>query len=509
MPRVGAANALEAAARMPFAAAIVASFAAGIGLGLMLTARIPTPAPAFFVAALLALLCEATRRSGAIARCASVGFAFGVGFSLLTMRWVTPTLARFASIEQPYGGAVELLLVALEAAPPALACALYGAIGRPRGWIMAAALAASFTFVPMFAPWRPIALAIENRPFAAFLGIGGGTLADFVLLLPVSLLVCERGRSTRILAACGAAALAVLVGLARLEELRRGSIHLRTERVAAIQPNVSIAVGTDRARRDERLHILTDATRRAATDGARVVVWPESAYPFVSRREATIDLPPPHSTGARELGIEVLVGAITERDRCHRWNGVVAYDATGRVVGRVDKRLRVPFADFLPVLDRLSPDSRCRDLAPARETAPIQGRIGALVCYDEVVPSPARDDARRGAGYLVGFTNDAWFVGTEQPSLQSRVARMRAIETGLDLVRVVNTGSSEHIAPDGTVRSRLRSAHPGRLVVDVPVRRNAAPGVRFSGYVDAAFAVALAAMLFVQRRGRSSGGGGR
>lgn len=492
--------------RKPLGIAVLAATGFGLVVG---SFALEVPGFVWLLAPLLAWACEGPRTSGSIRGAMLVGFGFGFGYAIPTMAWVAPAVERFSGLGPLVAHGAGVVAMISEALPTALACGVYAVVGIRQGFVMALALAASFTLVPMFAPWRPIALALPIAPIGALLGIGGATLADLLVLGPAGALFGDGRRASRGAIAVALVAIAVAVGSERLATIRAETDGLPTERIVAIQPDVSIARGLDRNERRARLDALADATARTAVLDPDVVVWPESAHPYVLDRDARSDLPPPHATGAIEAGALVVVGASTERDECHRWNGVVAFDARGRVVGMVDKRVRMPFADFIPVLEFVSARSRCRDLGRASRTALIQGRFGALTCYDEVFVGPSRDDARRGARYLVSFTNDAWFEGTRQMRLQARVARMRALENGLDLVRAVNIGGSEHIGADGAVLERLTPGRVGRLVVDVPVRTHAAPAVRFGVFVDAACVVALVVLYLRQRRGRSSGGGGR
>jgi len=76
-------------------------------------------------------------------------------------------------------------------------------------------------------------------------------------------------------------------------------------------------------------------------------------------------------------------------------------------------------------------------------------RLGVLNCYEDVLAEHGRTLALREPELLVNVTNDAWFGQTREPHLHQLVARYRAIETRRDLVRVVNTGVSAHIASSG------------------------------------------------------------
>ena len=55
----------------------------------------------------------------------------------------------------------------------------------------------------------------------------------------------------------------------------------------------------------------------------------------------------------------------------------------------------------------------------------------------------------------MNLSNDAWFGDTVAPHQPQQMARMRAVETGRDLVRATNTGVSALIDWQGSVTARV------------------------------------------------------
>lgn len=410
-------------------------------------------------------------RGGAAAR---TGFAFGVGFALVTTAFVPTAYARTGG-SGAVGWALYGAVVLLQAIAPAIGAGCYRLASRgPSPAWFAAAMATAFAATPMVFPWSPAAMALELAPVAHTFRLAGAFAADFVLaFVTVALVPWPRFSRLRFAIALAVVGAAWVHSSALIRQVTSEAAKGPRVRVGVVQPAVTLAEGLDRRADDARLARLRAATQTFAGREADTIVWPESAHPFGYFRGADRDHASPRDTGGATVGVHVVVGAQTYDGYCLRWNGAVAMDPRGRRVGMVDKRRRMPFGDYIPLLERVSRGVACRSLRPAREAGPltaVPGRPGVLVCYDEVEPGPARDQARAGAGYLVAMNNDAWYEGTRQPALQALHVRMRAIETGRDVIRSGNLGGSFHVLPTGRIVDRLPEGRPATAVHDVPIR---------------------------------------
>ena len=56
---------------------------------------------------------------------------------------------------------------------------------------------------------------------------------------------------------------------------------------------------------------------------------------------------------------------------------------------------------------------------------------------------------------LINITNDAWYGITSGPYQHLAHAKIRAVENGIPLIRVANTGVSALIAPNGKIIKSL------------------------------------------------------
>src|SRR5690606_29077571 len=97
--------------------------------------------------------------------------------------------------------------------------------------------------------------------------------------------------------------------------------------------------------------------------------------------------------------------------------------------------------------------------------------------------------------------NDAWFGQISGPWQHLAQARLRAIESGLPLMRAANTGVSAVIDARGTPRAMLGMNQAGRIDAALP---GALPPTPWSRWGDwPAVALALAVFLCVAARPRT------
>ena len=257
------------------------------------------------------------------------------------------------------------------------------------------------------------------------------------------------------------------------------------------------------------------------------VIWPEGALPAVIN-----DLLAPGSpyvgllAEALKPGQTLMMGANRagrgSDGQTQYYNSLVALrrDASGLVVtGTYDKWRLVPFGEFMPAGELASrwgvrslvhmPD----DFTPGPFPQPMapQGlpAVQPLICYEALFPGLAAK-AVRSTGqrprWIVNVSNDAWFGVTSGPLQHLNMARYRAIEEGLPVIRATPTGESAVIDSFGRIRptDRLGLGEMGTIDAPLPPRLRATLYGRFA---ETAFscmlslsALCVCATRFVRRR---------
>jgi apolipoprotein N-acyltransferase len=143
------------------------------------------------------------------------------------------------------------------------------------------------------------------------------------------------------------------------------------------------------------------------------------------------------------------------------------------VVMSYDKSHLVPFGEYLPFpeffrmfgIRQFVPGTNGWAAGDGRRllTPPGTPPYLALVCYEAVFSGDIGDPTR--AQFIINITNDAWYDGSIGPAQHGHHARIRAVETGLPMLRAANTGTTMVIDPLGRVTARL--AEQQVAVIDV------------------------------------------
>ncbi|NJO38873.1 MAG: apolipoprotein N-acyltransferase, partial [Rhizobiales bacterium] len=166
------------------------------------------------------------------------------------------------------------------------------------------------------------------------------------------------------------------------------------------------------------------------------------------------------------------------------WNSLAALNDRGAIEAIYDKHRLVPFGEFLPwraVLSRIGlrkiTDGSI-DFQPGAGavTLEVDGlpAFSPLICYEAIFTTEVTPDEARPA-WLLNVTNDAWFGHSSGPYQHLAMARMRAIEEGLPLVRSANTGISAVVDPHGRLHASLGLGETGVLDSTLPGPLEQAP----------------------------------
>jgi len=284
-----------------------------------------------------------------------------------------------------------------------------------------------------------------------------------------------------------------------------------------VQPNIS---QQEKWRGDARGEIVArhlDLTKAPSATPISLVIWPEAAMPFVLDEDPAV---PRYLAESVPAGALLLTGAprreLDDGDVRRAWNSVHAISADGRMIARYDKHHLVPFGEYVPLrklfgFEKITAGSLDFSEGPGPATMSLPGipPLSPLICYEGIFPDGviARDGPR--PEWLLNMTNDGWFGISSGPYQHLASARLRAIEQGVPMVRVANTGISVVVDSFGRERARLGLDRSGVIDQPLPNALASPPPYAvvgdwpFYGLLIAAFGAALRKCWQVMRRERS------
>lgn len=200
------------------------------------------------------------------------------------------------------------------------------------------------------------------------------------------------------------------------------------------------------------------------------VIWAETNVPYLIEPES----PLPASLAAAVPRDGTLIFGAPRRDEAGKvYNSMFAIDDAGAVLATFDKFHLVPFGEYVPLkgilpLEKLTAGRGDFTPGPGPETLSIKGLppFAALICYEvifsgQIVNSEVRPE------WILNITNDAWFGPSTGPRQHLVQAQLRAIEEGLPIIRVANTGISAVIDPYGRIIDSIDLDQSG--VLDSPL----------------------------------------
>ena len=475
--------------------------------------------------------------SPALWRAFGVGWWWGFGYFLAGLWWLG---AAFLVEADEFAWALPLGVVgvpALLAIFPGLGFVIARLIWTP-GAGRLFALSAGLSFAEWLRghaltgfPWNTFGMALAGNlvtaQLASIVGLYGLTVIA-ILIFSAPAVLGEKSAiqgARRRLPPAIATAVLTFAGICAFGALRLAgpiAAPVAGVKLRIMQPNLAQDA---KFRPDNKARImaryLTLSAGGAESDGSglddvTVLIWPESAFPFILARDA----------GAlAEIGAvlpqdTVLVTGAARADdearpsgRARYFNAIQVIASGGHILDSYDKVHLVPFGEYLPfqtAFNRLGLRQFVHlpggfDAGSKRRLLVVPGlpAVAPLICYEAIFPGEVVPSEAPRPGLLLNVTNDGWFGTTTGPYQHFAQARLRAIEEGLPLIRVANTGISAIVDPYGRVLAELPLGAEG--VLDGGLPQTIAPPVFARFPFVSAFSVWIAVLAIAVSRRRGIG----
>jgi len=239
-----------------------------------------------------------------------------------------------------------------------------------------------------------------------------------------------------------------------------------------------------------------------------LVIWPETAVPYLldTSPRAVAEIAAAGGAAPVAVGIQRSDGAL------RYFNSLAFIGPEGQIAGLYDKHHLVPFGEYMPFGDTLrnwfgitglaAAEGHGYSAGPGPQVIDLGGKLGRvlpLICYEAVFPGIPRAVAER-PDWLLQVTNDAWFGTLSGPYQHLEQARLRAIEQGLPMIRVANTGVSAVIDAKGRIRASMALGTAGVLDRALPPALSPTLFARWGDWPLLLLLASLATLLVARRK---------
>lgn len=397
--------------------------------------------------------------------------------------WITELLLRFADFPMSATMGVHLLFAAFQglqwALPAALIVWLRRRTGRdvlllaPLCWVAGEALLPHIfpSYLALMWCWQPLWLQTAE--------LGGVTTIGLVqLLINAGLYVVIRDRARGLpLHRRGLAVAAVTLvatpsyGALRIAQV--DAIAAKSDKVkfGVVQGNFGITEWAQGRLKYTILRKLQAMSGKLEAQGAQVLLWGETAYPFSYQipRTGGRDLAEEHPRRIRKgFQSPLIFGVVTADRRASRfpWNTAMVLGRDGSLGDTYDKVYPLWFGEYVPLVDPewyLDMVPSASHINPGERPGALEVdgyRFGPLICYEDILPRFARATAAGGIHAFVNLTNDSWFGKSKEQYQHLGLAVLRTIENRRPLLRAVNAGASVYVDPVGRVVHKIDSTDP-------------------------------------------------
>jgi len=280
-----------------------------------------------------------------------------------------------------------------------------------------------------------------------YLGVYGlGILTVLVSTLPILLLKNTTSGSYVYSASLGLLVLFFVMLGARLPDStlitdKNNSIKLRL-----VQGNIPQSLKWDPQGRLDAVNIHSKLSLRDGHENLDAIIWAESAMGFSftsgdqwAKRLATI-------TPKEGVLITGVTRYVQQTDTPYLYNSIQVLDNNAQVTAIYDKRKLVPFGEFIPLRWLIPLEKKIThgmlDFTPGEGNGVVTSKtipnFLSLICYEAIFPELVTDT--KNAKWILNITNDAWFGDSTAPHQHLQMSRMRAVEAGLPMARVANSG---------------------------------------------------------------------
>lgn len=460
--------------------------------------------PVYFIIALPVVFASVLRlidfTSGVSKVYLLVGLPFCFGYNLVSLYWISfslltdPKLIVFVPF---VAVGIPLVYAAFSAVGFAIYSVVSGGLNAINRSVLFACMWCAFEYVKGYLilplPWNFIGysagISDGLMQASSILGVFGTGLLIMIFSSSCQMLflngdVVYFASYLRFIATMFIILLCVWVGgEIRLANQPKGEIDDRV-RLLIVQGNVKHSNDWTPEYKEELFRSYEALTNKYNNEVITHIIWPEGAMPYVLQDNREIVERVRNMLHDKEI---IMMGGVRIYDDNININNTKIYNSMLMMDRKArkyyyDKSMLVPFGEyipmkrFLPFINKITNGAQDFSRGEGFEVTDILNTppFVPLICFEVAfsgkIPLYKESDFSVEPGFMINITNDSWFGYSSGPFQHFLMARFRAIEQGMPLVRAASTGKSAIIDPLGRVVQYIKLFKQGVIVDYLPAK---------------------------------------
>ncbi|MEW5951054.1 MAG: apolipoprotein N-acyltransferase [Elusimicrobiota bacterium] len=411
-------------------------------------------------------------------------FLFGAVFYSSLLYWLIPTM-RAGGVSYPLAFFSLLglsFLLSTEFIIPSLLSFFVKKLGclpwaliLASSWVLTDFLKIQINkWLPWF-PWFNMAVTQHNDkfllPYAFYFGIYG--FSFFMIFFQASLAFSLENKKTflgKLLFFSGLIFAAAYSPFGKNLELSGEKI-----KIALIQPSVELYKKWDASYVKEIMETNENLSIKAAKEKPDVIIWPENALPgWINEERLFLKI----SSLAQKTSSYHIIGSVSSQYGKHVSAFLISPE--GKISGEYRKIQLVPFGEYVPFrsflgekIEALGAMGEFEKGSNNQSPFNIKNFLaGPSICYESAFDYLFYSQKQKGADFFFNITNDGWYFDTLMPYQHLALAKIRAAENRIFLVRAANNGISAFIGPLGDLKIKSNLNDKTFLVFEIEKIKN-------------------------------------
>ncbi len=403
------------------------------------------------------------------------GWLFGAGFFSVGMYWINNALlVGGGDFVYLYPFAIIIFGVVLGLFTAVNGLLIFEAKHSVQKWLTAACVWALLEWLRswIFTGLPFILLAYVwgvSLPVMQFSWVGGPFLLSFITFAVFSIpYILYKNQNKKAIYGLSISAILVVASLWSfgLWHIKNTKLEDSDIKVRMVQPSISQAEKWLPRNRYKNFMEHVNLSKSNGLDEVRYVIWGETAVPFpIDDSDVFLSL--------AKMAVPKNGWLITGAPRAEfeddgrlkaAYNSMLVINDKTEIAAIYDKKHLVPYGEYVPFKNYIPFKKITNGLMDfTKGTKPRIVKVddkdftpfGALICYEIIFPKEFNDNVSDAPAWAVNITNDGWYGKKVGPYQHLDTARFRAVEQGLTIVRVANSGVSTFISPLGQTYSKI------------------------------------------------------